>query len=1070
MRLSFAVIGALALSAWAQEATVQGVVTDASNAVMPGVRITVSNEATGVVREATTNDRGLYSAAFLTPGNYRVEAAKEGFAPSVRPSLKLDVGQVARVDFALKVGAVAETIEVSAAASLINSETSVVGQVIDNRRIVELPLNGRNYLELARLTPGVAPSTGDRMDSKGTFSALGQRGTQTSVLLDGVDNSSRSSGGQLGFEAQAVQPAIDSVAEFKVVTNNNSAEYGFRMGGTVIVTTKSGTNDLHGSAYEFVRNDKLDAANFFAVGRPKPSLKRNQFGATAGGPLIKNRTFYFGSFEGTRLRQGRSRITTVPVQVRRDGDFGAVRPIFDPATTRNDAAGQAIRDPFPDSRIPAARVDPVSRQVIALYPAPNLGGAVNNHFFPAAFSDNITQIDFRGDHNFTQNQRFFARYSRRKFDTIDPGTLPLPADGATWQTIGLVGHNVGATLNSTLSPSLSNDLRFGFSRIEGLLDIPWTENFFERFNLRGIPNLGKDNDRGLTRFSPTGYSEVGPRNFWPNQNNIDVIHIANSVLKIQGRHLIKTGFEFRREDMYRRAVRFSRGQYVFDGAFTQNPLSRGNTGDGLADMLLGWASGATIGTANGETAVVLNFAAFVQDDWKITNRLTLNLGLRWDSIGQPSFRDTPVSRVEFDSPTQFRIVEPKSTGDCGCEVPRANFAPRIGFAYQASPKTVIRSGFGTFYGQADHLAHDGSASFFHQPPDWTEIGLPTDRLRQPAAFVATGFPAGLIPTTQLRANSVGRAAYRRMPTQYSLQWFFDIQRELPLDTVATLSYIGNGSRHLHIFANFNQPFTPGPGAIPARRPFPFFSVVTLPQALGDSSYQALTAKAEKRYSKGFTVLLAYTWSHAIDNVDETYNGLTAGIPNIYDISNNRGSSVYDRRHQTIVSAIYDLPFGKGRKWLAAGGPADWILGGWQLGGILSLRSGLPLTPGITADISNTGTTNRPNRVRNGTLSAGERTIDRWFDTTAFTLPALFTFGNSGRGILYGPPLRNMDLKIGKNFHFRERYRVEFRAEMFNFTNTPAFALPDRNVNLPQGGRISSAGEPRDIQLGLKLSF
>jgi len=629
---------------------------------------------------------------------------------------------------------------------------------------------------------------------------------------------------------------------------------------------------------------------------------------------------------------------------------------------------------------------------------------------------------------------------------------------------------VAGSLNSTVSSSLSNELRFGFSRINGLLDIPWTENYFERFGLKGIPNLGKDNDRGFTRFSPIGYSEVGPRNFWPNQNNIDVIHIGDSILKIQGRHFLKAGFEFRREDMYRRAVRFTRGQYAFDGAFSQSPQSRGNTGDGLADMLLGWASAANIGTANGETAVVLNFAAFLQDDWKISNRLTLNLGLRWDSIGQPSFRDTPVSRVEFDSPTQFRIVEPKSTGDCGCEIPRANFAPRIGLAYQATPKTVIRTGYGTFFGQADHISHDGSASFFHQPPDWTEIGLPTDRLRAPAAFVATGFPAGLLPAKELRPNSVGRAAYRRMPTQYSMQWFFDVQRELPLDTLVTLSYIGNGSRHLHIFSNYNQPLTPGPGGIPARRPFPFFSNVTLPQALGDSNYQAFTTKVEKRYSKGFTVLTAYTWSHAIDNVDETYNGNSAGYPNIYDISGNRGSSAYDRRHQLIVSTVYDLPFGKGRRWLNHAGPADWILGGWQVGGIVSSRSGLPFTPAITADITNTGTPNRPDRVGSGALSGSARSIARWFDTSAFSLPAQFTYGNTGRGILYGPPARNLDLKIGKNFYVRERFRIEFRAEMFNFTNTPAFALPDRNVNLPQGGRISAAGEPRDIQLGVKLNF
>ena len=594
----------------AQDATIQGVVTDQSGARVASARIKVTNVGTGIAQTLETNTQGVYAVPSLTPGTYRIEAAKPGFATVTRENLKLDIEQTARVDLTLLLGSVTETVEVSAVAALLDSQSSIVGQVIDNKQIIELPLNGRNYLELARLTSAVAPSNGAQPDSKGSFSALGQHAYQTNILLDGIDNNSRASGGQLGYEAQAVTPSIDSVAEFKVVTNNNSAEYGFRMGGTVIVSTRSGTNVFHGSLWEFLRNDKLDGTNFFSVGQPKPPYRRNQFGGALGGPIFRNRTFFFGSYEATRIRQGGSSISSVPIAALREGDFSSTKPLFDPLSTTQNTSGAWVRSPISGHRIPTSRFDPIARSVIALYPMPNLPGVVNNYYFSGSHADDSGELDTRFDHNLSDKLRAFVRYSRRINDVIDPGNLPLPADGGSWQTIDLVGHSIAVSFNQTLTASTNNEFRFGYSRIVSLLDIPWTDNYNTKLGIQGVPDLGEETRRGMARFTPTGYSQVGARSFWPNKNNLDLFQFSDTLLVVRGRHSLKTGFDFHQEEIFRRATRLARGQFSFDGSFTQDPMSRGNTGDGMADFLLGLAGGGTLGNFNGETARTHNYSVF----------------------------------------------------------------------------------------------------------------------------------------------------------------------------------------------------------------------------------------------------------------------------------------------------------------------------------------------------------------------------------------------------------------------------------------------------------------------------
>jgi outer membrane receptor protein involved in Fe transport len=683
---------------FAQTAAVNGIVTDASDAVIVGAKLEIQNLETGLRREALTNEAGAFSFNLLPVGRYRITATHAGFGASERPELKLDVDHVVRFDFKLVPGSVNESVQFAAAAALLDSESSTVGQVISNKNIVELPLNGRNYLNLASLTAGTAPSVGGRTAAEGGFVAGGQHGYQVNIMVDGLDNNSVASGGPLGFEAQGVKPSIDAVGEFRVVTNNLSAEYGGRMGGTVLVNLKSGTNQLHGTAFEFLRNDKLDGTNFFANrnGAGKPVYRQNQFGGTLGGPIRRNRTFLFGSFEGTRIRTGTTSTSTVPTVEERAGDFSKIRAIYDPLTTSGTGAAMTRR-PFPGFVIPRDRWDPLFPKLLALYPLPVNDKIVSNYFFSATDRNSTNTYDFKGDHNITDRARLSIRYSRRDKDQFQNGPLPLPADGGLATTTWITSHSVVSSFTQNLNPITNNEVRFGFSRISSAFDIPYDKALFGEFGITGIPqtNVAISNDHGLSRFTPAGYAELGSRSFWPNTNNLDLLQFNDILFRSAGAHGIKAGFEFKHQNIYRNAARFARGQFAFNREFTADPQNRGNTGDGLAEFMLGWAAGGTLGNENGENAMVKTLGLFVQDDWKVSPRLTLNLGLRYDIFFVPTFPDGAVSNFILDysgtgTNTQLQQVRPSGKGDCGCEQNFHNFGPRLGLAYRLGSKTVLR--------------------------------------------------------------------------------------------------------------------------------------------------------------------------------------------------------------------------------------------------------------------------------------------------------------------------------------------------------------------------------------------
>ncbi|MBI4905442.1 MAG: TonB-dependent receptor [Acidobacteria bacterium] len=1073
---------AAALPSFAQTSAIQGVVKDSSDAVVPGVQIAVSNLETGLKVETSSNESGLYTFPSLPVGRYKVSAAKSGFSTSEVPELKLDVAQTARLDFVLKTGTVVESITVASTAALLDSETASVGQVIDNKRIVELPLNGRNYLDLARLTAGTAPARGSRPQGEGVFAAGGQHGYQVQVNIDGLDNSLTYSGGPIGFEAQAVKPSVDAVGEFRVVTNNLSAEFGNRMGGQVFVNIKSGTNQFHGTAFEFLRNSTLDGTNFFANrnGAKKPPYKQSQFGATLGGPVRRDKTFFFASFEGTRTRLGRSSTATVPVPEVLNGDFNRIRPVFDPATTVGTAAS-FTRQAFPGNTVPKTRWDPLVPKILALYPAAtDPTKIVGNHFYSPTESNDVNSYDFKGDHNISDSSRLSARYSRRDRDRFEPGPLPMPADGGLATTTDIKSQSLSGSYTKTFSATMTNEVRFGYTRAITKFDIPYDAPLFDQYGIKGIPktNFATSNDHGISRFSPAGYAELGSRSFWPNRNNLQLYQLNETLFKSSGKHTFRGGIEFRKSNVFRNAARFSRGQFAFNREFTANPANRGATGDGLAEFMLGMAAGGTVGNENGENLWANTFAGFVQNDWKVSSKLTINLGVRYDIFFAPTFPDAGVSTFALDYSNVSSTARLQQTrfakGECNCDNDFNNLAPRVGFAYKLSRKAVVRAGGGVIFAQADSMSNQWARGI-NQAPDFVEVGFGTlDRIN-PRLTLSGGFPAVQLPATSVPGPaSVGiEAPSRFLPAQYSQQWFFDYQRELPLDTLLTIGYAGNNSHQLLLSINYSLPFDLAPSPLPlnTRRYWNFYNNVTRQQGMGNASYNALLVKLEKRFSKGLTFLSAYTWAHNIDNVDEIGNNDGVGVLKPWDRSLNRGNALNDVRHNYVLSSTWELPFGKGKRYLSSSPRAmDLLFGGWQLSGIFGRTSGLPFTVNTSGGITNAGGADRPNRIGNGTLASSERSIDRWYNVQAFAVQPNYTYGNSGRNILFGPALTNIDFSLAKTFAITEKFHLQFRAEAFNASNTPFFGLPGANINAPGAGLITSAGEPRRVQFGLKLRF
>lgn len=1059
----------LAPAVLAQTAQLTGRVNDATGAVVPGAQVTATNTATGFKRETVTNEEGNYVIPLLQPGSYQVMVQKPGFRPILQSDVTLQVEQVVRLDFQMEAGEVTETVNITASGLGLERETSSVGQVIENKTIVTLPLNGRNYTQLVALMPGATPNQGSR--AADGISLNGNRTFQNTYLIDGVDNNNYILGVDTS-STQALRPSVDSIQEFKVESANYSAEYGRSAGGIVSLAIKSGSNEFHGSVFEFLRNDKLDANNFFSnrAHLERPPLRFNQFGGTLGGPIFKNHTFFFVSYQGTRDKRSRTGTTTVPTREMINGNFGSIN-IYDPANVVD-----GVRQQFPDNIIPESRIDPVGRRLAALYPAPNQPGSVNNYVANVPTSDTADQLDLRFDHSFRAQDTLFVRYSWSDREIFQDSFFAAPGNGGngfgdyplltTPKAFSIAG---GET--HVFSTSLVNEVRIGFTRNRSNQLTTASAPLYADFGITGVPLF--DGLTGLPQITVTGFASLGDRTFTPNPKLVEILQLTDNLSWNRGNHAFKFGADLRFRKNFAGTSSNARGSLSFNGQFTSRTPGQG-AGSALADLLLGLTNTATLTTLLTGDFRDRYYGFYVNDTWRVTPRLSVNIGLRYE-VQLPMWEvENRMANFDFNpgSPTFGTLVDARDGGirDRTFSNPdRNNFAPRLGFAYELTPKTVVRGSFGVFYGGLGYqaIAQLGAAN----PPYFLNVALPSATNAATSSLIlSNGFPPDLLNQQNLR-NPALYSQPEEFPSSEIYQWNLNVQRELPGEIVLTTAYVGSSSARLRGFIDINDPL-PGPGAVNPRRPFPDFGAITFSSPFAHATYHALQAKAERRFSGGLSMLASYTWSHSIDNsVDaEDASGGSVLPQNPRNLRGEKASSSIDLRHRFVGSVIYDLPFG--REGLGGGNVVlRALLSGWQLGGIFVAQTGFPLTPTITPNPANTTGPARPNMLRDPNLSSSERTIDRWYDPSAFAAAEPFNFGNASRNVIRAPGMVNLDLLIARNFQIAERFRLEFRGEMYNAPNSVHLGRPNVAVNQGQAGRITTTQAPaRQVQLGLRLAF
>ena len=1039
------------LSTFAQSplATVFGTVRDQTGGMLEGVQIEMREESTGAARSTLSVKNGTFIIPVLPPGRYTATATLAEFKKGIIKNVTLSVGDKTALNFVLEVGSNQESITVEANAQLTQTESSSVGQVIDNQKITTLPLNEREFLQLALLGPGAAPPAPESRLSTQSNSGVnisGAREASNNFLLDGVDNN------DLFLNRLVVNPSVDALGEFKIQSSNYEAEFGRNGGAQVNVALKSGTNDLHGSLFEFLRNSALDAKNFFDLPDQKiPIFQRNQFGGSLGGAIAKSKTFYFANFEGLRTRRAETRTSNVPTIEEKMGDFS-----HSAVSLQNPFMG----GPFPGNRIPEEMLSSQGRAIADLYPDPNRNVPGQNFVTSPVARERMTQFNLKLDHQAGARIKLFARYSF--IDEFD--VSPYAQKGPNLPGFGIHvldrGQNLALGATHVFSPRALNEFRFGFNRLR-------REVFQENLGTDGFQELGiagpnvPPRDSGYPSVVLAGYEKLGDDPNIPLVRRTSNFHFTDGLSLSRGRQLFKLGGEVRyyQENGYNDL--FARGQLNFQPIFT---------GDALGDLLLGLPL-LSISTVNDNPQALrtTSYNIYLQDDWKVHPRLTLNLGLRYEFNTPPV--DAHDRLVTFDVDSQrFIPVGQEGVPRSGVDSDYNNVAPRFGVSWDVtgSGRTVLRSGYGIYYDSGTLIENETLyfnppyfqlSLFFTQPPNLLTLDNPF-----PAGG---GFEPLPSPITM----------DRRFRTAYAQQWSFGLQRELHKDLLVEVNYVGAKGTKLVMKRNLNQP-PPGPGDINDRRPIQGFSDILFVSSDASSIYHSLQLRVEKRYTHGLSLLGAYTYSKSLDNVSAFLEskGNDNTPQNSYDIAAERGPSDFDLRQRVSGSLIYDLPFGPERRWkVGEGKVVKTLVSGWQLSSIVTFQSGRPFTPRLGTDNSNTGNVggffahDRPDVVGDPNLEV--RTPDRFFNTDAFAIAPSYTFGNAGRNILIGPGLSNFDVALLKHFELSGSRSLQFRAEFFNLMNHPNFQLPESFIDNPATfGRILSAGPSRQIQFGLKFLF
>ena len=1073
-------------SARAQTSTGQLSVTviDQSGAVVPNATVRLTGSETGnVLRTIQTNETGVAPLPLVPPGDYDISVSAAGFKNVIRRAITVSVGSVLEIPLTLEPGSASESITITAEAPLIEEKSATLAQLVSEKQILDMPLNGRNYLALANLTAGAIPATGSRDQ---TFSAYGNTGLQNAFLLDGGRNENYLRGLD-NRTRDMVRPPLDALAEFTVQTSNFSAEFGAAAGGVVNAITKSGTNAVHGSAYEFLRNDNLDARNFFA--QTKPLLVRNQYGGSLGGPIKKDRIWAFGAYEGLHNRAETATFSTVPTAAQRNGDFGST-PIFDPATTRANPNGSGyIRDQFPSNVVPASRLNSLGVDLLKRYPLPNVPGSATQFTWNVPqFQDNKNGV-VRGDGQVTGKDSMFGRYAKAQSGLLANAGLPSPAGMPVDRAVDSSSAAYGYT--RTLSPTLINEFRFTWTTINMHQDgtLPRDEI---------IPgSLDSRITSGLPSFNVSTLATIGAQpgccGNSPLQKTSGVWDWSDNVSKSFGSHVVKFGAEFMLIRPGTFAASNGRGSFGFTGVFTQNPQGRSGTGSAIADLLLGDANSLTTGTPAEAIERGWFGSGYVQDQWTVVPRLTLSLGIRYEYASP--YIETQNRMADFildpGDPLYGQFIlagdsrRPRSLvyGD------KNNWAPRIGLAWRV-PKAkdlVVRTSFGIFYAQDQGT---GVTNRMTSNPPFFGYGAQTissDQLFPSSGFVLTpavsiARPAPIDPATfklvpSATAQLVSWPTYPKTP--YVQEWSFSIQKSLPWNMMAEVNYVGNHGVQMFGIGEGNQPMVLSSTTVVSRRPLAQYTSASV-KALGNwnmSSYEGLSSKLEKRFSAGLSFLTTFTYGHALDLQNpalDLCDGCGSGdtIQNNYNRGANHASADNDVRFRYVLAGSFELPLGKGKPWLSQSGAGSALFGGWRLTVIYQTQTGLPFTPGVSFDSANAGTTSRPNRVCDGNLNGGG-TLQKYFDTSCFVAAPSYTFGNSGRNILRAPGLNNLDASIQRDFRIPIEHEtiLQFRAEGFNALNHAQFAAPNATVGSPTYGIIQSTSvENRQLQLGVRVTF
>ncbi len=1081
-----------------ETARITGTVTDATGAVIPAVEVVVTHVQTNRRFVTQTDAEGRYEAPNLPLGDYEVVLETDGFKRTVRTGINLEVREAAVVDIALEVGQLTESVSVVADAPLLTTVEAAQGEVISNKQIVDLPLNGRSYLKLALLSTGaMITDTGRRA----SFSSSGMRPSQNNVMLDGIDNNNLQSATH-ARRSDAASISIDAVQEFKVETNSFTAEYGKSAGGVVNVVMKSGTNQVHGTVFGFLRNEVFDAKNFFDdPDKPRAPFKRSQFGFAAGGPIIKNRTFIFGDYEGTRVRESRTANNTIPTVKMRQGDFTEISDtIFDPATLHQvkDAKGESkfVRDPFPGNIIPSSRIDRISAQAKDWYPDPTNNKLTRNFLQNPPRSEDRNRGDVKVDHIFSESDNIFFRYSHDVRNLPASPSLPIPAIGGAGNTGGTFNHkgqNMGLAWNHIFTPTILTSTRIGWNNTDTKLSPIIDYNANAQLGLTGVDQ----EQPGSVRFNISGVTNLGIGPNVPNDSIAQTRQLKNDTTVIRGRHTFKFGADLMWLQNYLKNPKRRLGDFQFNGNFTRNPFSPSSGkknvgGDPFADFLLGIPRRSQV--ARGVfMALRGQFHQFYfQDEWKATQKLTVNIGVRYQ-VFLPWVEDSRDGWVNFDieaNPANPPLVVAVPGGSrlerSHVQTDASNFGPRIGIAYQVRPDTVIRAGYGIFHGTWDPPG--GGKLMQSNPPFEARNWISTDNIH-PEILLENGFPNSPVnddfdPRAATNMSVTNYQRDRSWP--YSQHWNLNIQQGFGSDWMLEVGYFA--AKTTHAIRKYDMNFSPpGPGNINKKRRwksivFPGTDIVISPlgevfrhQFDGDANFHSAQLKIKKRLSGGLNVLGSYAFSKNIDDFcAEGGGGTTSGCGEPQDTNNfrlNKALSTLHVKHQLVGSVIYDLPFGRGRRWGSGwNGVQNRILGGWTLASIITLRSGLPFSGTVRGNPANTNTTNRPNVLGDPLLSSDERTLDRWFNTDMLEKNKQFQFGNAARNILFSPDRRNWDFAVYRQFQLTESKHLQFRFEAFNSTNTPPFNTPEAEVGNRDFGRITSAGGSRNIQFGLKFIF